>query len=341
MTGYDGRSAVLFPGLAPAGYAAIGDFLAHSPAGRRRVARADRILGFSLLDAFRVDGTRNWAVADCAYLACTVALADHLRDVPGGSPTPPGVIEEAAPHPDPAHGTGPLSTGPLSTGPAVCVGLSFGGFAAAVHAGGIDFDDAVRLVVRSADEQARFLAALPEPAGCHFCYRIGRDAVAEIVADLRRAGRWIEISADLGLDVYGVSATLSTLELFKRAVSARGGASIYTMDRPQHCAALTGLRDRLAATVYPEAGFRAPRVPVISDVDGGTATTAEALSRALLLGWTAPVHTRVTVDALTAYGVRRVYLVGPRTMFTRLLGDLFDVVVVGPETVLAEAGAQR
>lgn len=296
------RSAVLFPGLAPAGYAVIGDFLARDPAGRRRVAEADEVLGYPLLDAFRAGGIGDWQAADCAYLACLAALADHLPDDP----------------------------------PVVCAGLSFGGFGAAVYSGGLDYRDAVRVVAESAAEQARFLAARPEPAGCLFFYRVDRRAVAEIVDGLRAEGRWVELAADLGLDVYGVSADLSTLELVRRRVADRGGAAIYTMDRPQHCAMLTGLRDHLAATVYPTVRFRPPRVPVVSDVDGSTVDDPVALRRMLLLGWSEPVVTDVAVTALTAHGVERIYLVGPQTMFPRLLGDRFEVVQVSPETVPAE-----
>jgi [acyl-carrier-protein] S-malonyltransferase len=310
------RSVVLFPGLAPTSFAAIGDFLERSGPGRRRIAAADEVLGYSLLAAFRDAGAGRWAVYDCAYLACTLALADHLHDQLDG---PVGFAAE-----------------PVAP-PVACAGLSFGGFPAAVYAGGLDYADAIRLVSRSADRQARHLAALPEPAGCHFFYRLDRAAVEEIVAELREAGRWIEISADLGLTVHAVSATMQTLELVRQRVSERGGSPIYTMDRPQHCAAMTELRDELGERVYPGARFRPPAIPVISDVDGSSVRSASQLSWTLLQGWTEPVHIQVTLDALRRHRIERVYLVGPRTMFGRLLGGLFDVVVVSPETVLAGA----
>nr|MDT0660480.1 ACP S-malonyltransferase [Micromonospora sp. DSM 115978] len=310
------RSVVLFPGLAPTSFAAIGDFLESSGPGRRRVAAADEVLGYSLLAAFRdaEPGPGQWAVYDCAYLACTLALADHLHDQfdgPAGFAGDPGQP------------------------PVACAGLSFGGFPAAVYAGGVDYAEAIRLVSRSAERQARYLATWPEPAGCHFFYRLDRAAVEEIVAELRAAGRWIEISADLGLSVHAVSGSMPTLELVRQRVSERGGSPIYTMDRPQHCAAMAELRDELGEQVYSGVRFRAPAVPVVSDVDGALVRTAMQLSWSLLQGWTEPVHIQVTLDALARQRIERVYLVGPRTMFGRLLGDLFDVVVVSPEAVAA------
>lgn len=306
-------SAVLFPGLAPAGYAVIGDLLSGTPAGRDRIAEAEQVLDRPLLDEFRAAGAggpgtggpEGWEVADCAYLAAAVALADHLPDLLGGDP------------------------------PRAVVGVSFGGFAAAVAAGGLDYADAVRLVSRSARAQARYLSGRA-PAGCLFCYRISAAEVHRIVADLRGSGRWVEVSADLGMDVHGISATLDTLELVKAAVRERGGAPIYTMDRPQHCSPMAGLRSRLAAHVYPRAQFRIPRVPLISDVDGSVVATPDRVRRSLLDGWTEPVYLRHTVAALRRLRVRRVYLVGPRSLFARLLGDAFDLVPVEPE--LAAAG---
>lgn len=316
------RSVVLFPGLAPTSFAAIGDFLSRSAAGRRRMAEADEVLGYPLLEAFRTAGAGQWVVYDCAYLACTVALADHLHDLYGG----------------PSHGYAgqPVGSDPP---PVACAGLSFGGFPAAVYSGGIDFADAVALVAESTERQARHLAAFPEPAGCLFLYRLDGSIVSELVAELRDAGRWIEISADLGLNVHAVSATLATLALLKQRVPERGGAAIYTMDRPQHCAALTELRDELGEQVYPRFGVRAPAIPVVSDVDGSLVETAARLNWSLLQGWTEPVRIQVTLDALARQRIERVYLVGPRTMFGRLLGNLFDVVVVSPESVLAGAAA--
>lgn len=296
------RSAVLFPGLAPAGYAVIGDFLSRDPAGRRRVAEAEEVLGHPLLDAFRAGGIDDWPVADCAYLACLVALADHLPDDP----------------------------------PVLCAGLSFGGFGAAVYSGGLAYRDAVRVVVDSAVEQTRFLTARSQPAGCLFFYRVDGRAVSEIIDELRAEGRWLELAADLGLGVYGISADRTTLELVRQRVQDRGGAAIYTMNRPQHCRMLTGLRDHLAATVYATAPFHPPKVPVVSDVDGGIVDTPAALRETLLLGWTEPVVTDVAVAALTAHRIERIYLVGPHTMFPRLLGDRFEVVQISPETLPAE-----
>ncbi len=296
------RSAVLFPGLAPAGYAAIGDFLTADSAGRRRVAEADDVLGYSLLEEFRVGGLGDWPAADCAYLACLAALADHLPPEP----------------------------------PLVCAGLSFGGFGAAVYSGGLDYIDAVRLVADSAVEQTRHLAGWSEPAGCLFFYRIDHEAVTTIVDELRADGRWLELAADLGLGVYGVSASLATLELVAQRVHQRGGSAIYTMNRPQHCRALTRLRDHLAATVYPTVPVKAPRIPVVSDVDGSVVCGPTALREMLLDGWTEPVRTTVTVDRLVALGIERIYLVGPQTMFPRLLGDRFEVVQISPQTVPTE-----
>lgn len=307
------RSAVLFPGLAPAGYALIGNLLSNTPAGRDRIAEAERVLDRPLLEEFRAAGAGGpgsgpgspggtWEATDCAYLACAVALADHLPQLLGGER------------------------------PRAYAGVSFGGFAATVAAGGLDYADAVRLVSRSARAQARYLAGRA-PAGCLFCYRIGASAVADIVAELRAAGRWVEISADLGMDVYGISATLDTLELVKAEVRARGGAPIYTMDRPQHCSTIAGLRSQLAAQVYPHAQFRVPRLPLISDVDGSLACTPDRLRDTLLDGWTEPVHLRHTVAALRRLRVQRIYLVGPRSLFARLLGDAFDLVPVEPDVV--------
>ncbi|MGQ0842178.1 ACP S-malonyltransferase [Actinokineospora sp.] len=294
------RSAILFPGLVPVSYQGLAGYLSHDRHAGARFTEAADVLGYSLFDAFRAAGPTDWEALDCAYLAVNLALADHALEL-------------------------------MANEPVLVAGASFGALPAVVLAGGLDYPAALELVARSARIQAGYLAGFTEPAGCHFFCKVPVEDVEEIVAEVAADGRWIEISAYLGPDIHGVSASLATIELVKARLTARGGWGFHTMNRPQHCARLAELRDDLAERVYRPALFSAARIPLLSDIDGRSLVDPAELRSSLLSGWVDPVRLSVTQQGLARAGIDRAHMVGPRNIIGRLVAEVCEVVTVTPD----------
>lgn len=294
--------AVVFPGLAPSTFAGVGDFMTTDPYARRRLAEAEQVLGYRLLAEFRHATEDRWEVLQAAFLVNSLALADRAEDR-------------------------------LGMDPAFCVGLSFGGLAAAIHVGGLGYADALLLTHRSALLERQYLSRRPQLVT--FClYQVPLPAVEQAVAELREAGEWIEISAYLHRDVYTVCAAPDTIERFKRRLAGASLVPLYTMRRPIHCSALRELRQQLADGLYREVVLCQPRIPVVSDIDGRLVHDPEALRRLLLDGYVEPVVWPKTVAALHGIGVETLYVVGPRNLFSALGKSDFKVISVTPDDAM-------
>lgn len=291
-------AAVFFPGLVPMDPGDLEGLLRRSAPARRRFGLASDVLGYPLADALFDAADTDWEIIDCGCLTTALALADSAADT-------------------------------LVPAPELSAGMSFGGLPAVVRAGGLEFADALLLVTRSARIQARYLAEQPEPGACMFFLGPNPEQVRGLVGRLAAAGHWIEISAQLGPDIHAVSGGAGTLALFQEGLRDLGGRAFHTMNRPQHCAALTPLRDELERDVYRTTPFRRSRLPVLSDIDGALLRDPADLRTFLLAGWVEPVYLSATVDGLRAAAADRVYLAGPRSLFGRLLGGVCEVVAIG------------
>ncbi|MGW4896333.1 ACP S-malonyltransferase [Kitasatospora sp. NPDC004240] len=291
-------AGLFFPGLVPLGADDVDRLLAHSAPARRRFDRASEVLGHPLAEALRDAGEADWETIDAACLTSALALADSAEEW-------------------------------LDPAPALCTGVSFGGLPAVVRSGGLDFADALVLVVRSARIQARYLAERPEPGACLFLIGLTAGQVGELAARLAAAGHWIEVSAHLGPDIHAVSAAPGTLALFQEEMRALGGRGFHTMNRPQHCRMLAPLRAELERDVYRVTPFHRARLPVLSDIDGTLLREPEELRTFLLDGWVEPVDIDTTVRGLRAAAVDRLYLAGSRNLFGRLLGPVCELVPIG------------
>lgn len=293
--------AVYFPGLVPTPFAALAAFLTGHEHARQLLPVADEVLGYHLLDRGRDADIYDWEVFETAHVLVGLALARGVEADTGSRPI-------------------------------ACGGQSFGAITAAVHAGVINVPDAVRLIMASTREEIDYFESLPTPVGTLFFYRLTAHRVAELVAEAAAAGHQVEISVQLDNLVNAVCGTLDDLEDFAGRVRAAGGHVFYRMNRSEHCRSLEPLRRRLEHAVYRRFRWRDPQVPLISDVHGGPLATGPAVMADLLAGWVTPVHWSVVADGLTDTGATRIFVVGPPSMFTRLIGRSVPTVEVSPRS---------
>ena len=299
--------AVYFPGLVPTPFASLAAFLTGNEHARRLLPVADEVLGYRLLDRGRDADIYDWEVFETAHVLVGLALARGAERV--------------------------TRTRPIAAG-----GQSFGAITAAVHAGVIGLADAVRLIVASTREEIAYFESLSTPVGTLFFYRLTTTQVTDLAAAAAGAGRPVEVSVHLDNLVHAVCGTLDDLEDFAGRVRRAGGHVFYRMNRSEHCRSLDPLRLRLEQLVYRQFSWRDPQVPLISDVHGGLLPSGSAVMTDLLAGWVTPVHWSVVADGLTASGARRILVVGPPSMFTRLIGRSVPTVEVSPRSPVPARG---
>ncbi|WP_406692040.1 hypothetical protein REH65_08660 [Saccharopolyspora sp. ID03-671] len=293
------RDALYFPGLVPTKFSAIEDFLRTSDHARARIEVADDVLGYSLLDAYAEAEVYDWEVYESGFLVLTLALADWALD----------------------H---------VELDPVLCGGQSFGAIIAAVFSGALSYEDGLRLVRASAAVELDYFAAVPEPLGCLFFYRLDSRTVDALVADFPGE---LEVSIYLDDSVHAVSGTLADLRLFEDRVRESGGYPFYTMNRSEHCSTVRPLRDRLETEVYDRVSWNSPKWPMLSDVSGRLLTDPAEIEKDLLDGWVTPVRWSTVVEGMRAARAEHAHIIGPRNMFARITNNALPTDVITPKKV--------
>lgn len=292
-------AAFYFPGLVPVRFETLEPFLRTDPFAGQLLPVVDRALGYRLLERAAGADIYDWEVFEAVHVVVGLALARGLTERSGVRPQLLG-------------------------------GQSFGAVTAAIHNGAIGLADGIRLIARSTAVEVEYFAALDRPVGTLFFYRLSTDQVSELVAAAGTAGQHLEISVYLDNLVHAVCGPMDELTGFADQVREHGGHVFYLMNRAEHCPSLGGLRSRLETEVYQRFHWNDPELPTISDVDGSTLTTGEQISNDLTTGWVTPVRWSLVADSLVASGVRRIYVIGPPSMFTRLVGRSVPTVEVSP-----------
>ncbi|WP_141584375.1 ACP S-malonyltransferase [Actinomadura sp. WMMA1423] len=301
--------AVVFPGMAPSNFDAVGAFMTRSPYARRRLAEASEVLGYDLLEEFRASTADYSEAAQLAFVVNSLALADWAADHAGLRPS-------------------------------VCVGPSFGGMAATAYSRSLDYPDLIRLAALSARRELAYFTADPRRIVTHFFFRTPPERFERLMAESTEEGDWAELSSHLDSDFYAVCLHEEAVERFRKRVRRAGGIPLYTMWPATHCGALAELRRILADEVYAGFRFADPVLPVVSDQDGRIIQSGDQVHAMLLDGYVRPVKWPESVRTLREMGVRRVRVPGPSNLFDRLSHGRFEeVTAIGPETALRTEGS--
>jgi [acyl-carrier-protein] S-malonyltransferase len=221
--------------------------------------------------------------------------------------------------------------------PQVLAGHSLGEYSALVVADAIDFADAVRLVA----ERGRLMqAAVPDGAGAMAAI-LGLDD--DQVRSACVAGAAGEVVEPVNFNAPGQVVIAGDASAVGRAVEAAKAAGakralLLPVSVPSHCAlmrpAAEQLAERLAATVV-----RAPRIPVLHNVDVSVAADADAVRDRLARQLYSPVRWVETVQRLVADGVTLVVESGPGKVLAglnkRIDKNLESLSVYDPATLAA------
>lgn len=300
-------SAVVYPGIAPSGWAAVGPFMEQDPDGRRRAAEASAALGWDLPRALRAAVGGDVVSEPVAFMVNTVALADRSRRE-------------------------------LGVQPDVCAGPSFGQFAAIADTNVLDFPDAVRLTAAVAGREASYFAESHPELVSHYFFRVDPEEFAERLSALSATERGVEIVAELQEGFHIVTLPRRLVPALREVVRSAGGVPLHTAETPVHSTRFGALRDEVVALCDRDFRLRDPDVPIVSDLDGSIVRTADGVRDLVAGGFSSPVRWRTALEVLAAMGVTDVCVPGPANLFDRLCPGM-RMLAVGPAGVRASSGS--
>ncbi|MEV0322096.1 ACP S-malonyltransferase [Streptomyces sp. NPDC050658] len=281
-------------------------FLLINPAARGLTAEADEILGYSLVERCRATEDPFSEYSRVAFLVSCLALARWAEDELGAEPE-------------------------------ACVGPSFGGTPAAVHAGSLAFADAVRLTAGWSHRLDRYFAEQYGDVVTQSFARVPSQALDEVLAELTAEGEWYDIACRVDEDFHMLSLRERRVDWLRHRLRAIGGLALYTMRPPMHSRAFGELRDDIERTLFDGLEFADPRLPVVCDHDGKPLHTGDEIRTMLLDGIVRAVQWPTALDTLRGRGIGTLWVAGPDSLWgrVRVATRNFDVVQLTPEKALA------
>ena len=201
--------------------------------------------------------------------------------------------------------------------PAFVAGHSLGEYSANVAAGTFSFVDALRLVRR----RGRYMQeAVPAGEGAMAAI-LGLDA--EQVAQACRDAADGDVVSPANMNgagqvvIAGARDAVARASERARALGARRVIPL-AVSAPFHCALMKPAEDRLAPELR-NIQARAPRVPIVANVDAEPKRDAQAAIEALVQQVSAPVRWEAVVRRLASEGVTTYVEVGPGTVLSGLV----------------------
>jgi [acyl-carrier-protein] S-malonyltransferase len=200
---------------------------------------------------------------------------------------------------------------------ALTAGLSLGEYTALVFAGALDFDDAVRLV----DVRGRAMQECAElrPGAMVAVLGLDRAAVAKLCDECRGADV-LEVANVLCPGNVVASGSADACRRLEAAATAAGAMKCVALDvagafqtalmQP----AVERLTDALAKTA-----IRAPRIPVVSNVDARAHHDPDEIRRLLARQVVGVVEWHSSMEYLLGQGVRTFWEVGPGRVLRGLM----------------------
>lgn len=200
--------------------------------------------------------------------------------------------------------------------PAAMAGHSLGEYSALVAAGSLDFGDALRLVERRGQLMQ---SAVPAGTG-GMTALIGLDdgAVEALCAQcpLDAVLAPVNYNAPGQVVVAGETAALDWLDANGKAAGARKLVRL-SVSVPSHCVLMRTAAERLAERL-DEVALRAPRIPVLHNVDAAPRNDLSGLRAALAAQLHQPVRWTASVQRLADEGVSCFIECGPGKVLTTL-----------------------
>jgi [acyl-carrier-protein] S-malonyltransferase len=225
--------------------------------------------------------------------------------------------------------------------PDLCAGHSLGEYSALVVAGALGFADAVRLVRK----RGEFMQdAVPVGTGA-MAALMGLDVEAAEKACAEAAqGEVVNVANINSPGQIVIAGHKGAVERAVKAAAGLGGRKsvLLPVSAPFHSALMKPAADRLAAELERVA-VRAPRVPVVRNVDAGLTTTADDVKPFLIRQVASPVRWADCLTTLAREGVTVWLEVGPGRVLSGLLKRTIDgargLAVEDPDSLDAAAAA--
>lgn len=196
--------------------------------------------------------------------------------------------------------------------PDVVAGHSLGEYSALVAAGALDFADAVR----SVRARGGFMQdAVPEGTGAMAAV-LGLDAAAitDVVNKASTAEAYVAVANYNGPEQTVIAGHARGVENATAALKAAGAKRVMPLpvSAPFHCELMKPAQERLDAWFGAQGGaFRAPRMPVVTNVEAAPNVEAARVRELLVRQVTAPVRFTEMAERMLADGVDTFVEVGP------------------------------
>ncbi len=288
MSAVDYKTAFMFPGQGAQYVGMAGQVAEEVPAAKALFEKASEILGYNLLDR-AMNGPKDvldsTAVSQPAIFVASAAALEKLRATEGDA---------------------------AANAATVAMGLSLGEYSALWYAGVFSFEDGVRLT----KARGEAMQAAADLADTTMVSVIGleSDKVKELCeAASAKAGSKIQIANYLCPGNYAVSGSLAAAKVLEEIAKPDFGARMtvrLAVAGAFHTDYMAPAVDKLKE-VLAKTEFKAPRIPVISNVDAKAHTDPEEIKAILAQQVTSPVQWETTMNALVKGGMENGYELGP------------------------------
>jgi [acyl-carrier-protein] S-malonyltransferase len=201
-------------------------------------------------------------------------------------------------------------------------GHSLGEYTALVVAGALRFADAVRIVRKRGEFMQE---AVPVGTGAMAALLGVELAVAEEACAAAAQGEVVGVANINSPGQIVIAGHRGAVERAVKVAAERGGkkSMLLPVSAPFHCALMKPAADRLAAALE-SVGVRAPRIPVVRNVDAGITTTAEEVKAFLVRQVASPVRWTDCIARLAREGGDNWVEVGPGRVLSGLLKRTLD-----------------
>ena len=206
--------------------------------------------------------------------------------------------------------------------PAYAVGHSVGAFAAAVHAGTLKFDDALRLV----DLRGRLMAqAYPSGYGMAAISGMTESQVQRWIDDARNRGAEIYLTNRNAPRQFTVSGRAHDLDSLIETAKTHGAnkAARLAVATPSHSPLMADVAQRMVVALSAVT-LSDPRLPVLSNRNARMLNDARSIAEDLADGVAHPVQWHDAISVLHERGVRIFVEMPPGKVLSQLVETSFE-----------------
>ena len=301
------KLAFLFPGQGSQQVGMLGDLAAQYPSIQQNFSIASHVLGYDLWELTQHnpnDQLNQTQYTQPALLAANISLWQLWQTQ-------------------------------LTTPPAYLAGHSLGEYAALVAADVIDFAEAIRIVAKRGEFMQQ--AVPPGQGAMAAIIGLAEDAVASVCEQAAQGQTLSPANYNaIGQVVIAgnVQAVERALPLAKEAKAKL--AKLIPVSVPSHCALMAPAAKQLAVLLN-EIEFKAPRIPVIHNVDAKVHMEPAAIKQALIAQLDKPVQWVTSMQALMKEGVTQMVECGPGKVLAGLMKRIDKSVTVATDQPQGES----